>query len=91
MASAQGNSNSSDPTDISHVLESLGSLIGELDACVTEVQDKQVISNASLLRALRSLIKNYYADFQPKGHNLDKLLNYWGNVLETVENPCTYC
>lgn len=46
MASAQENSSSSDPTDINHVLESLGSLIGELDACVTEVQDEQVISNA---------------------------------------------
>ena len=49
MASAQGNSNSSDPTDINHVLESLGSLIGELDACVTEVQDEQVSSKATIL------------------------------------------
>lgn len=78
MASAQGNSNSSDPTDINHVLESLGSLIGELDACVTEVQDEKVSCNAtcSLLRALMSLIKSYYPDHQPQGHNLDKLLNY---------------
>ncbi|XP_078377048.1 growth factor receptor-bound protein 14-like isoform X1 [Oculina patagonica] len=45
MASAQGNYNSSDPTDISQVLESLGSLIGELDACVPEVQDEKAIVN----------------------------------------------
>lgn len=49
MASAQQNSNGSDPTDISHVLESLGSLIGELDSCVTEVQDEQVIGTVILI------------------------------------------
>ena len=48
MASAPHNSNGSDPTDINHVLESLGSLIGELDSCVTEVQDEQVIGNSCL-------------------------------------------
>ena len=48
MASAQENSSRRDPTDINHVLESLGSLIGELDSCVTEVQDKQVITNSCL-------------------------------------------
>lgn len=48
MASAQENSSSRDPTDINHVLESLGSLIGELDSCVTEVLDEQVISNSCL-------------------------------------------
>ena len=37
MASA-GDSN--DPTDINGVLENLGSLIGELDACVTETGGK---------------------------------------------------
>ena len=39
MASGQGNC-SSDPTDINYVLENLGSLIGELDACVAEVDEK---------------------------------------------------
>ena len=39
MASAsQGDCSSNDPTDISQVLESLGSLIGELDAI--EVDEK---------------------------------------------------
>jgi len=47
MASAQEKSSGRDPTDINHVLESLGSLIGELDSCVTEVQDKQVIFSNS--------------------------------------------
>ena len=42
MASARGNCDSNDLTDITQVLESLGSLIGELDACVPGVQDKKV-------------------------------------------------
>lgn len=52
MASAQGNYNSSDPTDISQVLESLGSLIGELDACVPEVQDEKVSDYCKAVRSL---------------------------------------
>lgn len=41
MASA---GDSKDPTDINGVLENLGSLIGELDACVTETGGKAVTS-----------------------------------------------
>lgn len=37
MATAR---DSNDPTDINCVLENLGSLIGELDACVTENDGK---------------------------------------------------
>lgn len=81
MASAQENSSSSDPTDINHVLESLGSLIGELDACVTDVQDEQVISNAwvELWGALFRVI------IQTSSLKVIRILF---NFLENVENSC---